>query len=475
MSANPGRLVSGPPVTVRLLVALALLGVLAGGLPGRPGPAAAASSDVVVLVDGLCSRLAGGEAIPGTFTGPDGLADRLRSAGWPDGSIVAFGYNGGAVAPDGSWSPAPWDCAHSRDQGLVRDVELFAAQVTALAQARPGTAFHLIGFSLGGLVAFAYVARLAIEDGWELPGGARIATLVTLDAPLGGLPFVDQLCGFAPDECGGTPVPAPGSALRDMSAIWETGDGRPAGGDRSVAALVAGDPSANQAVAVTAATDHGVAVLTLGNVRDWLYAPLGPDGGTFAFPDTQWLTSGPADSGVYARAIDSGPPACPASNGSLAAAFGCNHNLVVRDAAAGQAILDVMAGAAPLISASCPAGKGGCLALPPRPATVMSSAATAGIVKTGGRFTTSAVAVPDGGRATVRFGTSPAVAGARMEIWSRTATGVFRYLTARLADASGVVRYFTPPISARTVFQARFPGDFVHGPGVSPGRVVTVR
>ena len=100
--------------------------------------------------------------------------------------------------------------------------------------------FHLVGFSQGGLIAFAELARLATVDDWTLPNDGRIATVVTLDSPLGGLPFVEQLCALAPDVCGGRPMPDPNSSLFDMGAIWTTGTGHPAGADRSVASLFSG-------------------------------------------------------------------------------------------------------------------------------------------------------------------------------------------------------------------------------------------
>ena len=325
------------------------------------------------------------------------------------------------------------------------------------------------------------MARLATEEDWTLPNAGRIGTVVTLDSPIGGLPFVNELCALAPDVCGGKPIPDPDSSLFDMSAIWETGTRHPAGGDRAVASLFSGPgiqvtaPTRNQALATAGAAAHGVRFLTIGNVRDWLYAPLGRNAGDLDFLDTQWLTNAAAGTGVYARAIDSGPAACSAASGDLAASYGCNHNLVLTDPAAGTAVVAVIGGGTPSLATTCPAGRGGCLSLPPRPATVITSAIAAGSVATTGKFGTSAVTIPRGGRATVRFIAGPALAGARLEIWARSRTGSYQRVTSRTADGLGVVRYVTPPITAWTAFQARYAGDFVRGPGVSAGRVATVR
>jgi hypothetical protein len=483
--SEPGSRPLGRPLgclAARRVVAIAVgLLISVSGLGALPPGAAAASPDYVILIDGLCSSLPAGTTLPPQFTTPGGLVDRLVAAGRAPDSIVAYSYRGGSLVAGGLWQPAPYECADSRDQSLVQDVDVLDTQLASLLAIHPGAAFHLVGFSLGGLVAFAEVARLTTVDGWTLPNGGRIATVVTLDSPLGGLPFVNELCGLAPDVCGGRPIPAPNSSLFDMSAVWATGTGRPAGADRSVETLFPAPsarvdaPMRNQALALAAAGEPGVRFLSIGNVRDWLYAPLGPNAGTYAFLDTQWLTSGAGGSGVYARAIDSGPAACKAASGDLAASYACNHGLVLTDAAVGAAVVAVIGGATPALAASCRPGAGGCLMLPPRPATSIASAIAPGVVAAGGRFGAAGIVVARGGRATLRFTTAHALAGVRLEIWTRSRTGAYRRLTSRTADASGVVRYVTSPVTAWTAFQARYAGDFVHGPGASAGRVVTVR
>jgi hypothetical protein len=259
-----------------------------------------------------------------------------------------------------------------------------------------------------------------------------------------------------------------------MSAIWDSASGYPAGANRSVASRVAEGTASNQTVAAAAAA-RGTTVLTVGNLRDWMYAPVGAGAGTLTFLDSQWLTTDPRGAGVHSRAITSGPSSCPAGSGSLAAAYGCNHALVTRDDAVGGAILAAMAGRAPAIATACTTGGGGCLALPPRPAMTLKSSIAAGIVSGGGRFGTSAVTVRIGGRATILFTTSPARPGATLEIWGRSAKGQYRFMTTRVADRRGIVRYYTPPITGWAAIQAQYKGDYISGPGVSPGRVVTIR
>ncbi len=465
------------PATAARPRALTILVALFIGLAGIVLPAtnarAADAPSFAILIDGLCSELASGADVTVNFSGTGGIEQRLTAAGWSAESIVGYSYRGGTIDAGGQWVPTPYGCEDSRDQGLASAVDHLEDQVAALAAAHPGARIHLIGFSQGGLVGFGFLARLAAA-GWAMPAGASLASVVTLDTPLGGAPFIEFLCTFAPDYCGGRSTPAEESTLRDMGAIWDTGLDHPAGGNRSIAQRLGAGLASNQSLALTAARSHGVKVMTVGNVRDWLYAPAGPDAGTLSFLDTQWLTSDDGGAGIFARAINAGPSSCPLSE-DLASSYGCNHPLSTRDAAVGSAIVTVLAGGRPSSAKSCPGGTGNCLSLPPRPSTLIKATIAAGVVSGGGRFGTGAVTVKSGGRATLLFSTSPAAAGRPVEIWGRGKTGVYRYMTTRVADARGVVRYYTPPITGWAAIQARYAGDYVNGAGVSAGRVVTVR
>src|SRR5205085_9232980 len=130
------------------------------------------------------------------------------------------------------------------------------------------------------------------------------------------------------------------------------------------------------------------------------------------------------------------------SAGDLAASFGCNHPLVTRDSAVAAAVVEVLAGRTPAYAASCAGGRGGCLELPPRPATMIGSRVAAGIVRDGGTFGTAAVTVPRGSRATVLFTASAGIGGRRLEIWSRGKTGAYHLLTSRVAESGRIHRYF---------------------------------
>ncbi|HVA87971.1 MAG TPA: hypothetical protein VNF73_16820 [Candidatus Saccharimonadales bacterium] len=437
-----------------------------GSVPAGTRPA------IVILIDGLCTSLTQGASVPASFDTPGGLADRLRSNGWPPASILAFSYRGGSIDSAGNWVPNAYTCDDTRLQGIRHDAATLDDMIHQWLNRHPGTDVDLVGYSQGGLVALAYLAQLADADAWSLPSDGRLATVVTLDSPLGGLPFVDQLCAIAPGTCGGSPV-AGSTSLGDMSEVWGTSNAYPAGATRSVEELFGGSRT-NQELAVEAARDHGIATLAIGNMRDWAYDPTLSDSGPLSFRDTQWLIDDGSGAGVMARVIDSGTASCPSGGGPNEALL-CNHPRVLSDPAVEQAIVDLFAGGVPSLSATCPPGAGNCLAAPPRQAMSIASAITAGVVPSGGSFRTGLLTVSKGSRATVRFTMSPALAGARVEIWSRTRTGTYRRLTSRLADAHGTVRYYTPAVTGWTAFQARFVGDGAYLPVVSLARVVTVR
>jgi pimeloyl-ACP methyl ester carboxylesterase len=461
------------PLVISLLVALLL------ALPALPASAAfsapSARPSAVILIGGLCSSLAAG-ALPGAFTHPNGLAARLRSAGWSADEILAYSYAGGSVDGAGRWVANPYDCDDTRERTIEESAEVLDAQVRAYLAAHPGAEVHVAGFSQGGLVAFAYLALLQSTGTWAMPAGGRLASVVSLDSPLGGLPFVEAACGLVGDVCAASEPGPPPRSLVDMSSVWNSGTGaagvaNPAGADRSVGRLF-GLTLTNQALAATGA-GRGVTVLSIGNIRDWVYAPIGLFRSFVNFTDTQWFRSGAAGSGVYARVIDSGPSSCPSDDRTGAS---CNHDRVLTDPAALDAVVAGLSGRVPAVAATCVAGRGGCLTLQPRPPSAISSTIARGLVKTGnGGFTTGSVKVAPGSRVTLQFVGGRALAGAKVEIWTRSRTGSYRLFTTRVADANGVVRYFAPPLAAWTAYQARFAGSLAYGPSVSPGRVADIR
>ncbi len=455
---------------------LVLLTSLAGSLSlGVPAARAAIPVDprhsVAILIDGLCSARPAGGAVSGGFAAPGGLVDQLRAAGWPADSVVPYSYRGGAVDADGRWQSAAYGCDDTYAQGIRQDAEVLDAQIQAIVTAHPNTDVHLVGFSLGGLVAMAYLAQFSGADAWSLPSGGRLADVVTLDAPLGGIPAVVTFCQLTPTCATNTPAGVP-PAISDLGSLWDHGSGRPAGATRSVERFFGGGRT-NQGLA-DAARDHGIRILAVGNLRDWTYRPTSQ----LDFQDTQWLAGEAAGQAVYSRVITSGLAVCPdassASQNALAA-LDCNHDLVMSDPGVAGAIVGLFGGVSPAASQSCVAGAGGCLALPPLRNVILSSSIAAGVVRPGATFRDGPVAVASGSRVTLRFASSPALPGSRVEIWARSQTGAFHRLTTRLADSTGVVLYVAPAVTAWTAYQARFAGDAGTARAVSRARVATIR
>jgi hypothetical protein len=89
-------------------------------------------------------------------------------------------------------------------------------------------------------------------------------------------------------------------------------------------------------------------------------------------------------------------------------------------------------------------------------------------------FRTASVVVPRGGSITLLGRTSPSLAGSVVQIWTRTKTGAWHVLTARVAATDGTIHYFAH-VSGWTAYQLRFAGDSTHSPAMSHGRIATTR
>ena len=89
-------------------------------------------------------------------------------------------------------------------------------------------------------------------------------------------------------------------------------------------------------------------------------------------------------------------------------------------------------------------------------------------------FVTASLVVPRGGSITLLGRTSPSLVGAVVQIWTRTKTGVWHVLTARVAATDGTIHYFAH-VRGWTAYQFRFSGDSTRSPAVSHGRIATTR
>jgi hypothetical protein len=130
--------------------------------------------------------------------------------------------------------------------------------------------------------------------------------------------------------------------LADLNSIWATGTDAQIGSTRSVetALFKASTLVVNQALALDAATNHGIDILTIGNTSDWLYSPCLI--GINRFNSTQNLQDAGATSGLFSRTIASTTGGCTTALDIIR-----NHGVVLTDSYAELAIRKFTWGFAP--------------------------------------------------------------------------------------------------------------------------------
>lgn len=109
------------------------------------------------------------------------LVERL---GFDVGDLLESTYYG--YSEEGSWRPAPYHISHVQESlagavaNLARELEWYRARM-------PAGRYYLLGYSLGGLLAFEAAGLLLARDvgGWR----GRIAGVAMLSSPLLGVDF----------------------------------------------------------------------------------------------------------------------------------------------------------------------------------------------------------------------------------------------------------------------------------------------
>jgi pimeloyl-ACP methyl ester carboxylesterase len=337
----------------RLILLLALaMALLVGALP-TAAPAAAqapARQRAVFFLGGVNTSSADGRF--------DALQRSLEGAGaaegWGDPSVTTyhrFSY---------AYPALHYVCLDTWRTSIATAARRLDRQVADYVSLRPNTDIILIGHSQGGLIGLAYLALLkqSLHADWRAPApgvDARLAQIVTLSAPLGGIPPDSALLGGLGAQLGAdaaaceTLIFDPAN-VRDMRAIWTTNpDGRPHGGLASVAQALWPEPFAaggvryaNQQLAIDAGF-ASMRTLAIGNNADWVWSPCGRlASGIPSFLDTQWLTDMPA-SGIYGRAFT---PADPRPCVTLAD-IPANHPATLYDPTVHAAILSFLNGGSP--------------------------------------------------------------------------------------------------------------------------------
>lgn len=156
------------------------------------GATAAAPKDTyIVFLSGLGTRYDG---TPYNQMGFAHIRRQLARAGlsFQDEHFLKFSYTGGEVH-GGRWYPNPYA---PRDTGRPIEFSVLHLKdmIRELRRYHPRARFLLVGYSLGGRIAFDYVIRYHLEDTEPIKG------VITLNSPLSGLPYagIDALAVFHP-------------------------------------------------------------------------------------------------------------------------------------------------------------------------------------------------------------------------------------------------------------------------------------
>jgi hypothetical protein len=301
-----------------------------------------------ILLQGINSQLTATD-IQNNPTGTTlgSVGSTLENA-FQDAQFLEYSYAGSQT--DGT--PQPYLCGPTFTNPILKDIQLLNTQIAHAIGNNQSTDIYLIGHSLGGVVAFGYLALLEDHlNGVSLPSGAQLKAVVTLDSPLGGvrggryeyfskyiatnylIPFskTKVIPKYPCDGLVGTKTPL--TAVDDLVKIYNSSSNGgttlpddpgndPLGAQASIEAIsgVTLPPQrpflpTNDFQALSAHTDLGTSVLSVGNTGDYLWNPapcsllfvrlskaLAAIVGTIpGFTDTQFLEDQGNSSGLYGR------------------------------------------------------------------------------------------------------------------------------------------------------------------------------
>jgi len=233
----------------------------------------------------------------------------------PGAQFLYFSYAGS----DSYGNPNAYICYDTLVNSIKTYVGLLRQQIIRYMSqpSHANTSVYIIGHSMGGAIAYGLLADMIVH-GYIKTNGGQIAGDVALDSPLGGVPE-GPVPEFLPSwyynltlnnyqanpACVGTALPGFKSQdLYDLTQIFNPGD-TPYGANDSLSGRVTGIKVSNQIIA-TVAAGHGIHVLTIGNLLDFVYQP-GACPGLGFFPhthfiDTQLINDGKVTGlGIYSR------------------------------------------------------------------------------------------------------------------------------------------------------------------------------
>ena len=222
-------------------------------------------------------------------------------------------YNG----VDTSGNIRTYGCETTFTQSLKKDVFNLDNEITAYLVNNPDTDIYLAGHSLGGVVVFGYLAFLdRLSAKFSLPNGGRLAGVITLDSPIGGITnnaaYLSDVKLFAQAYCNPT-LNKLGTVNQLVSLLKTANSSNPLGGAASLEQVIFGGTGRTNQQIATDALLYGAPIVTIGNLKDFLWDPgacpnlLGKPKGDFR--STQWLTDEASSSAIYGRDFASPPGA----------------------------------------------------------------------------------------------------------------------------------------------------------------------
>lgn len=279
-----------------------------------------------ILLQGIDTSLDNGQIKSNTIP----LFDKVKTAilaSVPDAVFLNYSYKG-PVSKKNS-TPRQYDCTNTIENPLSADIQLLGIQIQAALTQDANTDIYLVGHSLGGVVAYGYLAALTETTGivTPLPSSAHLRGVITLDSPIGGVSsdntYFSAAVTYFEANCKGFRHKLP-TAVLNLSHIFDStsnstppdsSEPDPQGAQASILSIPFPNVTiptpfpSNQKVAEDAQV-KGTSVLTIGNDHDLLWHPSACFPQVQDFISTQWVEDEGDSSQIYARVFTSGDLSC---------------------------------------------------------------------------------------------------------------------------------------------------------------------
>lgn len=283
------------------------------------GPISSNRPQVFILLPGINTELTREQIKNGTTPGFESVQTAITQM-VPNAQFVTYSYTGFAGGGKNT-KPQPYTCLNTHTNPIGVDIQVLDKQIQAILSKQPDAQVYLIGHSLGGVIAYGYMAALQAEGIVTPLANNTLSGVVTLDSPLGGVSsdpaYRDYETTFFETTCQGYSI-AQDLAVRNLEAMFNSvpSAATPYGGQASVLSIpfnkkaVLPNPLPNNQTLAANAHAQNTTVLTVGNTLDRLWLPDTCDIPVTQFRHTQWLVDQGDDTGIYGRAITSSALTC---------------------------------------------------------------------------------------------------------------------------------------------------------------------